>query len=364
MAYEAVDKPIPLREAFLATGSAAALSQAALFLLLRDQLITARRGSISATAAADEVRGRAGPDLADIRVPWLGQTVADLSLDELFRLAPPGSEFSVSSLAGHLFESSRLSDAAILLTASIRSDEAITRVTSAGTLIELVGPDPRLVQLVVAATHDDDALTREVAATLLAAVIPDHPRLLQMTAGEDHGGTERVRTSLLIHGTWARRYTWWRSGGDFHSFVQTNVWPDVYSGSDAFAWPGGYSDEARELASQDLIDWVASHGPSAPRLMAHSHGGSVSMLATQHSVSVPHLVLLSCPVHTRYLPEFHHVQKTTSIRVHLDLVILADRGGQRFRDSRIDEHVLPLWFHHSCTHDPAVWVRHNVTSWL
>jgi alpha-beta hydrolase superfamily lysophospholipase len=173
-----------------------------------------------------------------------------------------------------------------------------------------------------------------------------------------------VRTSLLIHGTWARAQSWWRSGGDFHGFVHGQVWPDLYSGSDAFAWRGGYSDEARDVAARQMIDWVAAHQGTAPRLMAHSHGGSVSMLATHLGMTVPHLVLLSCPVHTRYLPAFGRVQKTTSIRVHLDLIILADRGGQRFHDSRIDEHVLPRWFHHSCTHDPAVWVSHGVASWL
>jgi hypothetical protein len=68
------------------------------------------------------------------------------------------------------------------------------------------------------------------------------------------------------------------------------------------------------------------------------------------------MVLLSCPVHRRkYFPNFARVQKVVSIRVRADLVILADGGGQRFRDPRIEEIVLPIWFNHSITHDPGTW---------
>jgi len=34
----------------------------------------------------------------------------------------------------------------------------------------------------------------------------------------------------------------------------------------------------------------------------------------------------------KYTPQFDLVQNVVSIRVHLDLVILADRGGQEFSD--------------------------------
>jgi len=53
-----------------------------------------------------------------------------------------------------------------------------------------------------------------------------------------------------------------------------------------------------------------------------------------------------------------------SIRVKLDLVILVDGGGQRFRDPRIEENVLPIWFNHSASHDPDVWRDHEVPSLL
>jgi predicted alpha/beta-hydrolase family hydrolase len=96
-------------------------------------------------------------------------------------------------------------------------------------------------------------------------------------------------------------------------------------------------------------------------LFTHSHGGSAAMLATQAGMNVGELVLLSCPVHAhKYYPEFGHAKRIVSIRVRMDLVILADRGGQRFKDARIEENVLPVWFNHSASHDPKVWQDHDV----
>ncbi len=89
------------------------------------------------------------------------------------------------------------------------------------------------------------------------------------------------------------------------------------------------------------------------------------MLASQAGLNIGELVLLSCPVHIpKYLPNFTRVTKVVSIRVHLDLVILADGGGQRFQDPNIQENVLPVWFDHFATHDPDIWQQYDVPSML
>ena len=89
------------------------------------------------------------------------------------------------------------------------------------------------------------------------------------------------------------------------------------------------------------------------------------MLANHAGTGVGRLVLLSCPVHwPKYTPDFSAVGKVVSVRVRLDLVILADRGGQRFHDSRIRENVLPIWFDHFATHDPGNWVTYGVPAML
>jgi hypothetical protein len=61
---------------------------------------------------------------------------------------------------------------------------------------------------------------------------------------------------------------------------------------------------------------------------------------------------------------FSAVQRVVSIRVRLDLVLLADGSGSRFTDPRYNEHVLPVWFNHSASHDPNVWVKYDVPGML
>jgi alpha-beta hydrolase superfamily lysophospholipase len=111
--------------------------------------------------------------------------------------------------------------------------------------------------------------------------------------------------------------------------------------------------------------WIDDQELAGLDLFTHSHGGSVAMLATHNGTAVGRLVLLSCPVHwPKYTPDFARVVKVVSVRVHLDLVILVDGGGQRFTDPRIHENVLPIWFDHFATHDPDVWRREDVPSLL
>jgi hypothetical protein len=74
---------------------------------------------------------------------------------------------------------------------------------------------------------------------------------------------------------------------------------------------------------------------------------------------------LSSPEHwLKYTLQFELVGKVVSVRVHLDLVILADRGGQEFSDPRIHENVLPIWFDHFATHNPKNWDTYNIKAML
>ena len=74
-------------------------------------------------------------------------------------------------------------------------------------------------------------------------------------------------------------------------------------------------------------------------------------------------MLMSCPCHPhKYMPVFNNVQRVSAVRVKLDLVMLADGGGQSFNDPRIKQHVLPIWFNHSASHDPAVWQQHGIAA--
>lgn len=43
---------------------------------------------------------------------------------------------------------------------------------------------------------------------------------------------------------------------------------------------------------------------------------------------------------------------------------VTDEGGQRFQHPDIRENVLPLWFDHSATHRPNVWIKYGVPAML
>jgi hypothetical protein len=206
-----------------------------------------------------------------------------------------------------------------------------------------------------------------VAAHALARVDPRNPRLEALLRPRRRPSRRRrSRTSLLVHGTWGRGSAWWQpTGGDFWKYVHDEVDASLYGAADRFEWSGGYSDAARALAGGELSTWVQQHALAGLDLFTHSHGGSVAMLATTGGTAVGRLALLSCPVHwPKYTPDFARVTKVVSVRVHLDLVILVDGGGQRFADPRISENVLPIWFDHFASHDPAVWRQHGVPSML
>jgi hypothetical protein len=257
--------------------------------------------------------------------------------------------------------------AATLLEAGLRHPQELARVAAAASYFE-VSTDPRpAIAILQRGLKSPHLLTRDVAAYALAHSDPTNPALLRLVQARIRKSTrKRSHTSLIVHGTWARSSPWWQPpNGNFWKYLQQNIAPDLYGAQDRFEWSGGYSDAARSLAGTDLHDWIGRHQLDGLDLFTHSHGGSVAMLANQACSRVGRMVLLSCPVHwPKYSPDFNKVGKVVSIRVHMDLVILADRGGQKFDDPRISENVLPVWFNHFATHDPATWQKYNIPSMI
>ena len=274
---------------------------------------------------------------------------------------------SLRRVAASFYRNANPETAAAVLEVGLRHPQELARVAAAASYAE-VAIDPRpAFRILVRALRSRDLLVRGVAAHALAHLDPRNPALERLLAPRRRiTRRARSRTSTIVHGTWARAWSWWQPpGGDFWKYLHDNVDPDLYGAADRFEWTGGYSDAARALAGTDLHEWVDAHGLDGLDLFTHSHGGSVAMLATGAGTTVGRLVLLSCPVHwDKYRPDFSRVTKVVSIRVHLDLVILADRGGQRFSDARIDEHVLPIWFDHFATHDPDTWESFGVSAML
>lgn len=383
MPYPVIDQPVPCPEAFEQSHPQATQSQAALLLLLGMQLRgdAERLSAQDVTGSSKTIEDVLGIDSSQFPIPHLVSTgeryfhqdVQDGLIKEHGLEISEGGDGKrtvnmppevMSELAQRLYQEPSPRAAADLLGACIWHSDELVRVAASASHFELLLDPYDMISSVAQGTYSQERLVQDVAMHALGHMSPQHPRFKELLAGEDGAGNaEPSHSCLLVHGTFARTATWWQPGGDFHTYLRTSFRPDVYNGSDRFSWSGGYSDEARLDGANQLYQWVTAHNLQGLDIFAHSHGCSVSMLANQAGLKIGELVLLSCPVHIpKYAPNFTEVSKVVSIRVHLDLAILADRGGQIFRDPRIQEHVLPIWFDHSSTHYPETWQKYNLPS--
>lgn len=256
--------------------------------------------------------------------------------------------------------------AALFAAAAVGGEEVhpLVDVAAAAALAEVLPQeevDSRLVPLL-----GQYALLEEpvglVAATVLARVRPDHEVLDQLASDvEEEPRDDQVESSLMVHGTFARNGAWWRPGGDFHGFL-AGLLPDLYAGPDPYYWSGAWSHDGRLEGAERLRTWAQNHNADCLEIIAHSHGSNVAFVANDSGLRMGRLVLLSTPVWWRhYHPHDGLFESAISVRTKLDLVILADSGGQRFPDgSGIEELVLDIWYSHSASHDPEVWGAHSV----
>jgi hypothetical protein len=180
------------------------------------------------------------------------------------------------------------------------------------------------------------------------------------SAGDGPGST----TSLMVHGTAAYRGQWWYPGGDFHAYVLQNLRDDLYAGGQPFTWSGAYRNRDRELAAERLAAWAGTASDSRLHtVFAHSYGGVVALEATTHGLVVEEIVLLSVPAE-RVAVEWRNVGRAVSLRIHLDLVLMAARRRQLFTEN-VEENHLPFWFwRHEYSHDPAIWDGYGCGSLL
>lgn len=162
-------------------------------------------------------------------------------------------------------------------------------------------------------------------------------------------------TSLLVAGTGAWANTWYMTGGDFHTYILDEVRSDIFCGYHAFQWSGAYKNKHRLVAAERLAGWVddvIGHGLNA--LFAHSYGGVIALNATTHGLEIKDLVLLSVPAENIRV-EWRNIGRTVSLRIHLDIVLLAARRRQYFTEN-VEENYMPQWFwNHSDSHDSGLW---------
>lgn len=378
--YPVRSKPFKGLSAFARISEDTTPSQAAVLLSFGNQI----RGGDAPLRARAAARRRqaavAGEPEADFPVPRLKGVQGAIPLEDsrarLQRVhaykaravAAPAADFVhyeavCRDAAARAFDKPQVANAADLFALCLEHPRELVRIAAAIASLPLTTQPQQNLRILVGALKSTDELERALAATGLARTYPDHPALKRLSRGKPAPRARRRReTALLVHGTWASDAAWYQPGGDFFQFIRA-LRPDLYAANDFFRWSGGWSDGARLTGATELKQWVESRNEAGLDLIGHSHGANVILKATELGLQVGQAVLLSTPAHVdKYFPNFAKIQQlpVRSVRVHLDLVILADGGAQRFRHPDIQETVLPIWFDHGATHDPQVWQAHNV----
>ncbi|MEI9804835.1 MAG: hypothetical protein WDN48_10770 [Pseudolabrys sp.] len=210
--------------------------------------------------------------------------------------------------------------------------------------------------------------TSTIAAMLLARALRVALSAIDQLPEDVTSSAQAKPGLMLIHGTnFPPLRPKWQVPGTGLLFQHiAGFRGDVYAKEDFFRWEGGYSKYAREVATRNLDDWVQRRNLLGIDAVAHSHGCNVLMAATHRGITFNRVVFLSCPVRWHeYSPVAGSIQKVQSVRVRLDLVILADLSAQRFPRHTIPEKILPNWFvSHSVTTKPATWQNQMLDQYL
>jgi pimeloyl-ACP methyl ester carboxylesterase len=193
------------------------------------------------------------------------------------------------------------------------------------------------------------------AAAIAYAALGSENAVQQQLLSDKKSSTVGRTLSIIVHGTAAWSKSWWLAGGDFHTYILQEVRPDLFSGYNAYQWSGAYNRRTRNIAAERLAGWARdSIGDCLNTVFAHSYGGVIALNATTQGLAIKDLVLLSTPAEDVRV-EWRNIERAVSLRIHMDIVLLAARRAQRFTEN-VEEHYLPHWFwNHSDSHDPALW---------
>ena len=361
--------PVAGPEAFEERGRAGRLSQAAI-------VLAAGAAVAGGSDRLDDREALALPEgLTGIerkRKLRVEQAVAPLDIDIATHLGAP--EFRIPGaaaavIARQLLDKPEAVTAAALVEANLHSASRLVRTAAANAALDTTGPREDVLARLEEGAASDDPLIRDLGRVGLARANPSHDMLRRFVGRPSPlSGTDGAsHTAVLTHGTFAARSRWWRPGGSMYRYLD-GLTPPLHLHDPSFEWTGLYSDGARQLDAQRMADWAIDQGIVRPDVIAHSHGGTVASLATRRGLEIDRLVMLSIPVHAQWFPDFTKVRRIIDIRVKWDLVIIADRGGQRYRapsphHTKVEEHVNG-WFDHTDTYKPDYWDRHGLATVL
>ncbi|MDJ0812415.1 MAG: hypothetical protein QNJ23_01705 [Woeseiaceae bacterium] len=366
MSYQRFE-PIDPRDAFTVTArpddeatQSAAASQAALLLAIR-------AGVLGDVPTAEKLKEFPLPNVRPLRrdrhlkvadaCAHLGASERELRQD-----GEPALEQEMTRLIRELYRKPGIDAAAALFEAAMFSPHPLVAVAGAAGARETTRLRPRIRETLERGFNSEDRLTSRLAVAAMSQMPPMQDLARQQVIRQPKSRKRRRKsnTAVITHGTWAADSAWYRPGGDFYEAVKARR-PDLHLHDQSFTWTGAYSKRARKADARLLQQWIGDQGLGTPDFFAHSHGGTVANLATWRGVEFDRLVLLSWPVHRDWYPKFSNVRRIVDVRVHMDLVIMADRGRQRFksRSSKVKTH-RNGWFNHSATHEPDYWDEHGL----
>jgi hypothetical protein len=361
--------PIAGPEAFEERGRRARLSQAA--------IVLAAGAAVAGEPDRLDTPGELAlpDDIARIerkRKLRVDQAVAPLDMDVDTHLGRPEMRISSAEsarIAKRLIDRPAAVTAAALVEMNLHNPSRLVRTAAANAALDTTGPREDVVARLVEGATSRDPLIRDLGRVGLARVDPAHDALRNLVGrpASLSGNDRTSHTAVLTHGTFAARARWWRPGGSFYTYVD-GLTPQLHLHDPSFEWTGLYSDGARRLDAQRMAEWARDQGLGRPDVFAHSHGGTVASLATHRGLQIDRLVLLSWPVHAQWYPDFARIRRIIDIRVRWDLVIIADRGGQRYippaaHTEKVAAHVNG-WFDHSATYRSDYWERYGLPSVL
>lgn len=367
-------EPIDPRDAFTVTPrldsegtQSAAASQAAL-------LLAARAGVLGQEDEIAEINRDVATqpdfDLPELRAMERSHRIPVTEATQPLRLSQaelktepaPVVQEEMARTVHDLYQNPSFEEAAALFEAGMESPHPLVRVAAAAGARETTRMRPQIRLILEEGTRSEDPLVSRLALEALSQIDPKDPHVQAHVTRPPKSKKRRreSNTAVITHGTFSANAAWYQPRGDFYVALD-NHRPNLNLHDRSFRWSGAYSDAARRADALLLKQWIGDQGLVKPDFFAHSHGGTVANLATKHGVEFKRLVLLAWPVHTRWFPDFSKVEEIIDIRVNMDLVILLDRGGQRFRTSQfnVEEH-RHGWFDHPAPRQPAYWNDHNL----
>ena len=145
---------------------------------------------------------------------------------------------------------------------------------------------------------------------------------------------------IPVHGTWSNIYTWKNLEGIVK--VTNNIFGDNHLGK-AFPWSGGNYTSMRTEAAKEMINEVrtqlGNYDSSEPiTLVAHSHGGNVSIEAINMMVEMDefkgrqiNLLTINTPVRDDYQLSEKAQKRVNHVNVYDPKDPIQIRGGNSIR---------------------------------